>query len=52
MFCELPLLHVPVALICRVAPGASNALVGVTAIEVSVAEFTVSPVVPVALAPP
>jgi len=51
MFCEVLSVQVPLALICNVDPGASNALVGFTAIDLSVAELTVSAVVPVLLTP-
>lgn len=49
-FWELLLVQVPLALTCNVDPGASSALAGVTASLFRVAEPTVSPVVPVALA--
>jgi hypothetical protein len=51
MFCELLSVQVPFALICNVEPGASSALIGLTAMDLSVAELTISAVLPVALVP-
>src|SRR5215467_6663895 len=51
MFWELPSLQVPFALNCKVDPGARSELLGVTEIELSVAELTVSGVIPVAVEP-
>ena len=52
MNCVLPSLNVPIAEYCNDEPGATNALLGVNEIEVSVAELTVREAVPLALAPP
>jgi hypothetical protein len=52
MFCELPLVHVPLALTCRVDPGASSALVGLIEIELRLALLTVNLVLSVLLVPP
>jgi hypothetical protein len=41
-FCAVPLLYVPVALYCCVLPAATEALEGVTEIEVKTAAVTVS----------
>ena len=50
-FCEFPLLHVPLALNWKIDPGARGELEVFTEIELRVAELTVRPLVPVALAP-
>ena len=52
MYCVLPSVYTPMAEYCSDEAGASNALVGVRLIELSVAVLTVSAAVPVALAPP
>jgi hypothetical protein len=45
-FCVLPSLYVPVAVNCCVSPAATEAALGLTAIEISTGAVTVNPAVP------